>query len=90
MFGSLFFFNKPKVVEPAIPQDWVHVKVGQPKFCIDCKWNLGETDTSICKNPNLGINLVTGEIKRKFSEICRSFEDYCGEDAKWFELKNKQ
>lgn len=54
------------------------------KFCKDCKHLRGG---SMCRSPELGVNLVTGAVKELTAEGLRAMETKCGRGARWFEEK---
>lgn len=61
-------------------------------FCKDCKYFFTHNSSPYyyCKPPNLGISLITGDVKIGTVSEIRQNPDFCGKDGKWFEPKDKK
>lgn len=56
-------------------------------YCKDCEYHRCVSQLDFCQHPNLGVDLVSGEVTMKMAFVSRNF--YCGEEGNWFEPKQK-
>ena len=65
-----------------------HLKNSTPKLCKNCAHFISNGNNPEYSKCELfgNINLVTGETRYKYADLCRSSE--CGIDAIYFEAKN--
>ena len=60
------------------------------KYCKDCKYFISGGFMLWCKAPKNGISPVTGEVIIMVAGTNRRHEDLCGQEAQFFEQKQKQ
>lgn len=65
----------------------------EPRYCKDCK-HFDNTWT-LCKAPELGNGLVSGNPIRRNAYDCRydrglGYDDLCGRLGRWFQPKDKE